>query len=43
MFTLPDGSPRSLGLEQVNFRSTIQANQQLGVDFHTPPGYPGGS
>jgi hypothetical protein len=28
-------------LEQVNFRSTIQANHQIGGDFNTPPGYPG--
>jgi hypothetical protein len=41
MFTMPNGSHRSLGLEQVNFRSTIQANRQIGVGFHTPPGYPG--
>jgi hypothetical protein len=41
VFTMPTGSRRSLGLEQVNFRSTIQANQQIGVDFNTPPGYPG--
>jgi hypothetical protein len=41
MFNMPDGSHRSLGLEQVNFRSTIQANHQMGVDFHPPQSYPG--
>jgi hypothetical protein len=41
MFTMPNGSHRTLGLEQVNFRSTIQANHEIGVDFNTPPGYPG--
>jgi hypothetical protein len=41
MFTMPNGSRLFLGLEQVNFRSTIRANQQIGVDFNTPPGYPG--
>jgi hypothetical protein len=41
MFTMPNGSRRFLGLEQVNFRSTIQANQQIGVNFNRPPGYPG--
>jgi hypothetical protein len=41
MFTMPNGSHRSLGLEQVNFRSTIQANHQIGVDFNPPQSYPG--
>jgi hypothetical protein len=41
MFTMPNSSHRSLGLEQVNFRSTIQANQQIGVEFNPPQGYPG--
>jgi hypothetical protein len=41
MFTMPNGSYRSLGLEQVNFRSTIQANHQIGVAFNPPQGYPG--
>jgi hypothetical protein len=41
MFTMPNGSRLFLGLEQVNFRSTIRANHQIGVNFNTPPGYPG--
>jgi hypothetical protein len=41
MFTMLDGSHRSLGLEQVNFRSTIQANHQIGAAFNPPQGYPG--
>jgi hypothetical protein len=41
MFTMSNSSHRSLGLEQVNFRSTIQANHQIGVDFNPPQGYPG--
>ena len=41
MFTMPNGSHRSQGLEQVNFCSTIQANHQIGVDFSKLPGYPG--
>jgi hypothetical protein len=41
MFTMSNGSHRSLGWEQVNFRSTIQANHQIGVNFNRPPGYPG--
>ena len=41
MSPMPNGSHRSLGLEQVNFRSTIQANRQIGVGFNPPQGYPG--
>jgi hypothetical protein len=40
MFTMPNGSRLFLGLEQVNFRSTIQANHQVGVNFDPPRGYP---
>jgi hypothetical protein len=42
MFTMPNGYKGSLGLEQVNFPSTIRANQQIGVTFNPPAGYPGG-
>jgi hypothetical protein len=40
MFTMPNGSRLFLGLEQVNLRSTIQANHQVGVNFDPPRGYP---
>jgi hypothetical protein len=40
MFTTRSGSHRFLGLEQVNFRSTVQANHQIGVAFNPPQGYP---
>jgi hypothetical protein len=39
MFTMRNGSRRSLGLEHVNFRSTIEANHQIGVGFNPPQGY----